>query len=477
MAFPINTVVLATLADIDFLAALALAEASSHLQHLILDHVITITHLCRFLRKQQYVLFHDDYHLLFSDQEVVRLLRAFERLRLRHDDFLYEKVVEFLGPLISRIPLHVFENPVSLPPDFAIPHPPDRKGRPRGYYRLDSIRCDYDYTFQRSWIHRPAYVQNGGQRSQTFYRFHEESPNRYLREEFLFCKRYVSDFNTCHHVVDIMPILTVGNDNHTITLDGIANIRKASNEQGLRPMFEKRCLQASLEVILGVKFIDQQAISASSFVAILEQPGWMEMWTPSELGWWFAIGLSQYGSKPIEKYIDQCFVNKRAALMWLLLGAHYWFHESADRIEDEAASNWSICCPQVPDGLEIEYISGLVDATSPKDRIWVLQQIVRRAPEFGMCRDLGANLFNYFVVRDLRETDLMLSILLEEIIDTRLQFLFEYAVSIAIEDYRRRDAVLPMNLELSRKYADKLLRKDLSLFALLSETVPPLDQQ
>jgi hypothetical protein len=321
MPVPLNTVFLTALLDIDFLATLALADASSYLHYLIFDQVVTVTHLCRFLREQQYVLFHDDYVRLFSDREVVRIVRAVEKVRLRHGSVLYEQVVGLIGPLISRISWAQFENPMSLPSDFRIRHIPDSEGFFRGFYSLDDIRVDYDDTFRTSWVHVPEYVRDGGRRPEIFYRFHEETSNRYLREDFLFCKRYVSDFNTCHHIVRTMPKIELGDE--ISLMNGITKIQETLAEKELSPILKRRCLQASLQINLHARPIEDQVISATSFLAIFEQPGWMEMWDASELGWWLAIGLSQYGPDPIEKLIDQNFINKHEALMWLFLGAHH----------------------------------------------------------------------------------------------------------------------------------------------------------
>jgi len=108
-----------------------------------------------------------------------------------------------------------------------------------------------------------------------------------------------------------------------------------------------------------------------------------------------------------------------------------------------------------------------MDSISREDRIWILQQIIRRAPEFQSCGDLSANLFNCFVVRDFAEANIMLSILIDEISCSRLQYLFEDAISIAIDEYRRRNRT-HLEFKAARGLSDKLIRKDMNLYILLN---------
>ena len=69
-------------------------------------------------------------------------------------------------------------------------------------------------------------------------------------------------------------------------------------------------------------------------------------------------------------------------------------------------------------GQEHNYITNLIASVSCNDRIWIVRQIVRNATEFGVCKDLGANIFNYFIIHDLKDVDFIMCILLEEIIIT-----------------------------------------------------------
>src|SRR5271167_633663 len=105
-------------------------------------------------------------------------------------------------------------------------------------------------------------------------------------------------------------------------------------------------------------------------------------------------------------------------------------------------------------------VSIIMSSISCQERIWTMKQIIRNAPEFGVCRNLGANIFNYFVLHDFNDVDAMTCILLDEIIDTPLQYLFEYAISLAIAAYQNREGANPLLLNNARLYKPKLLRKD-----------------
>ena len=79
-----------------------------------------------------------------------------------------------------------------------------------------------------------------------------------------------------------------------------------------------------------------------------------------------------------------------------------------------------------------------------------------------------ANVFNYFILHDLNKVDAMMYILLEEIIDSPLQYLFEYAISIAIVECQNMEPVSPLTLNNACKFGPKLLRKNLELCTILS---------
>jgi len=188
MPFPLNLVVLNALAEVDFIGALMLACTSASLRRLVLEQVVTILILFRFLREHQYVFFHDTYHRLFSNQEVACLHRAFEELQKRHGKSLYSKFVGVLAPLLGRTPLKVFQKSPGVRLDIRIPNPPDHKGRPGGFFTFTDVCFSYSQRLTTSFFHRPEYIHDSGQVDQGFYDFHALTPNPFLRKDFLFCK-------------------------------------------------------------------------------------------------------------------------------------------------------------------------------------------------------------------------------------------------------------------------------------------------
>ena len=310
----------------DLFAVLALADVSSTLRHFILDEVLTSSLFCRFLRENQYALHHNaGFEKLLPVKHVAWLSRAFETLRERHGRCFYEKTFGLLGPLLSLMPFTAFQNTPPLPKDFFIPSR-DRKGRLVDCYTFESIQWDYFCRLTRSWIHQPRYLLDGRDTLKAFYHSHASSSQRYLREEFLFCKRYIDDFNTCYGLANLIPECSTAANDPTELLKGVVKIREAFESEGLSLLLEKRCLQGALEVHLAPFSLELRTMSEEMFKALFELPGWLEMWSESELGWWYALGLWQYGPACVESYIEQTFKDKRHSLVWLFLGAHQWFH-------------------------------------------------------------------------------------------------------------------------------------------------------
>lgn len=193
------------------------------------------------------------------------------------------------------------------------------------------------------------------------------------------------------------------------------------------------------------------------------------MWDKAELGWWYALGLYRYGPSCVEDFINQTFVETRVALVWLFLGAHNWFTRYSRRENDRDHWGSGGCCSG-DGGCERDYTVKMVESLSKNDRGWTMRQIIRtrKAPEHGVCRHLGTNVFNYFVLHDFGEVDGMLCILLEEIIGSALQYLFEYAISTAIAVYvHTKGELSPTDFCHSPKYWPQLLRNELYRCALL----------
>jgi hypothetical protein len=244
MPFPANRLVLESLIDIDFLACLALTDTCATLYHIILEQVVTLSNLCRFLRENQYALYHDQNHQHFLDKEIVLLHRAFEVVQTKHGEALYDKTEGILGPLISRTPFKLFKSSPALPDDFEIKA---REG-PQWPVRLEGIEHGYEIPLARSWMHHPCRVTTNGERPKGFHVFRTEHPTCFLRSDFLFSRRYVDDFYKCF-------VLTEDSNYYrwreTKTqqsyLDSVTTLRNKVEENGVYLLTAKRTIQALLE--------------------------------------------------------------------------------------------------------------------------------------------------------------------------------------------------------------------------------------
>ena len=355
-------------------------------------------------------------------------------------------------------------------------------------FTLENADLTYWVRLHKSWMHCPSSLLNNGDTGGAFYVFHAEHAHDYLRGDFLFCKKYLDDYNTCYRLMngiedaDLYAFKYFYNRQkkrvkRTLRyvrpklLERIPRVMEAFKETNLSLILQKRCLQAALSDGVWYLFprrLEKLTTTADEFKEFLEMEGFLEMWDESELGWWYALGLWQYGPDCIQTFIKSTFKDKRSTLMWMFLGAHHWFLEKKSRREEPDHSRRGLCCSGVTyDGYERDYLTELAASISRDDRIWTMRQIIRKAPEYGVCRDLGANVFNYFVLHDLKEVDDMMCIVLEEIIGSSLQYLFEYAISVAIAEYQNTDGVYPLVLDEARKFRPKLLRKDLDLYTLL----------
>ena len=86
------------------------------------------------------------------------------------------------------------------------------------------------------------------------------------------------------------------------------------------------------------------------------------------------------------------------------------------------------------------------------------------APEFGVCRDLGANLFNCYVVPGTADDiNAIFATLIREIARSRMQYLFEHSIGLAIAN---TDIIVSPDTE-TRDLKDKLLIKQGELYQVL----------
>jgi hypothetical protein len=119
MPFPLNAAFLNRLAELDFLATLALTDVSGSLHHFILDQVINVSLLTGFLKKNKKALIFDvddrtgsKFRKTVTAQEIILLARACTALQRRMDhDELYAAMKDYLAILLRTCPFAALVNP------------------------------------------------------------------------------------------------------------------------------------------------------------------------------------------------------------------------------------------------------------------------------------------------------------------------------------------------------------------------------
>ena len=474
MPIPLNTLFLDTLSQVDLLACLALTDASATLHSLILDEVLTARTLCHFLCRNQYLLQHDIYGRFITSQELGRLRRAVEALRRRHGDTFYAQVLPFLGPLIGLTPRTYFEKTPLPNPEIFFPLPPSDDGSQK-FISLPEIETIYDFRLYKSGLHYPhCFYDLGKWYFEEFNVIHFADFPAYLRHDVLFCGRYLTELHRCYeHCRRAESSL---DDSETT----VKHLQRDLRKSPLTLLHEKRTLQAY--VLHSLKPFVEKGIYVDTFLSLFNTPKWKDMWTFAELGWWYSLGLVKFGSE-IQPLIDSSFQSTREALLWLFLGAHHWLHDidsdenlfSVLNADLEAKEPYTCCFRFHFEGRKEQYPVTQMLASQTRDtKVWLLKEIVRMAPEHGQCRDLGGNLFNYFIVPDeveaeLESRDFLFSVLLQEITDSPMQYLFEHSIGLAISYYLQRNGLKKLSWDLTRSkgYASKLLRKNRELYKAL----------
>jgi hypothetical protein len=459
-SFLLNRVILNTLAEIDFLSLLTLTTTSWMFHDYIYENVVTKSIFCRFMRKNQYTLYHDTFRTpIFSHDETLLLIRAFEVLQHRHgESFYYDDIRTLVGLLLAHVPLKAFQKS-GFPSDWSLQIKNDE-------LTMEHVDNFYYNRFKTSWMHRfPRFV---GITSilDVLHPYHETISRRYLRQDFLFCKYYIDDIITCAKIGNPWPSKSRSGKNIPAI---IQSIREESRENNLPIGLEKHCLQGYLIKNFTDKPMsdDQSRENADIFEKLFAKQEWLDLWENPELGFWCALGMTQWGPESVESLIKTVFCNRRECLLWLFLGAHGWYDDYVLYRDDPETEAETYCCSPMA-GRERQFIRDELGSLSRGDRIWLVRRILELAPEYGVCRHLGGNIFNYFVCNNREESDIMLAELLEGFVGSRLQYIFEFAISVAIGSYRNRGGECDFIFELSRKYACRLLRKDLELYEILS---------
>jgi hypothetical protein len=484
MAFPLNRAVLSHLAECDLFAALALANISKTLHDFIYDTVVGVSELTTFLRKNQYALHHDANSEVksFTKPEIKLLLHAFRTLQRSQPASLYQKALPLLGVLMGQVPYRNFFGETDLPDDWFYSVDDDRITK-------RTVEMFYSYLLVPSWMHgAQRFVPLQGVYP-SLHPHHDFLAGIFLKRDFLFCREYLSDLFTCMHLAlpwfeedtkyegprKFRPPRRTAEQEYLFTK--ISNIRTAAKETNLNRHLEKQCLTGYL-----IHHFDQwdkddpdlrkrlDIKHKRFFRTIFDNDQWSELWNKSELGAWYAYAMTKWGHDWLSDLLDKDFgTNILETLVWIFLGAHRWGDKVLrDEVElhDGGSNSWR-CCQNGSAG-ETIFISGKISGLSSADKIRLVRGILRRAPEHGVCSYLGAHVFKYIICSKMAEFDHLLSIFLDQIIGTKLQYVFELSLSAGIVSYETEKGKLDLELPLSTKYLSKLVRQDLRLVELLS---------
>jgi hypothetical protein len=474
----LNRVLLDGLAQVDLLSCIALSYRTCHdLDDFIFDHVIGLSLMTSFLRQHAYALFHDNYKKHFSDREIVLLTFAVQRLQAQRDaDSLFDSLGEYLGPLISRTPLELFFKTGKNLADFSFTPKASNTKRKPYIITASAIRFEFECLLSTPWMYATWFLRANRDNVSSVEAVNSIDPHPILNGQFLFSRRYTDMFITAlsrtnsgikvwHKSSRIGPpeALVVPEN-----VDGICAAFHADHHRSLLTSQKKSCLLAFIDSGL----IDLRRTPEANFKAVFEMTSWKDMWTDAELGRLIALGLSQYGPAGyIGELIEDSFTSKFHTYLWLFLGAHYLFHPWTPRDQTFYArdENKACCISEDTAGIEKDYLNEAIQSFNVDERVLLVTRAVRMAPEFGVCRDLGANLFNYVVLQGQEhEVNAVFDTLVREICSSRMQYLFEHAIGLAIANADR----LPSPEIDTRQLKDKLLIQRGELYQLLDGRQP-----
>ena len=420
----LNAVLLKHLADVDFFATLTLTNVNSSLKRLILDEIITVALMKQFLRENQSALCHDVDNRNFSSDERVLIVRAFTALQQRNPEHLYEETKEYLPQLIRRYPISMFWNSdmiadskiyslssmeLEIQKQMHAVYTAERGSAQDKWFTilraedLDRLKYLYETVLKR------LYTNNfhdwgwdlGRLVCSTFIRS-GKSRHPGIKEELLFCGRIINDLiaaekprqqvrSNCHIYGSDLSEIVDTIEQYESKLSNVCD-RKSEVNGFMEFIFEQRGLR--------IAFGNRGEVSEQK-IRTLHLQRWKSR-HPSELGFWFFRTCCKMNP-------EELFASKREAVVWTVLGAHY-------QIELFFPTVCYFC-----DTYASKNFEDMISQLHQEDKVWAMRQIVRLASEFAQCCFMGKYLYENFVVGDI-EPDNMLSILLHEVLDSRIGY-------------------------------------------------------
>jgi hypothetical protein len=237
----------------------------------------------------------------------------------------------------------------------------------------------------------------------------------------------------------------------------VAKIQSLISGKELKLTFKKFYIKAFIHRICHLE----------DFQALFELREFVRLWHPSDLGEIFCYAISKliYSSFNIERLIHRHFSSRKEALLWLFLGAHGRYKRNTISLQTPSRKALDLCCYRNGYAPDKDYFEITLSSLQREDRRWILEHIMLHAPEFGVCRFLGAYLFVYFVIGtadlslDFQEADIMFLTTLRGMCGSRLQELFDVSICCAQEDYGYNNwRRITCCLERSEKYFNEILR-------------------
>jgi hypothetical protein len=158
-------------------------------------------------------------------------------------------------------------------------------------------------------------------------------------------------------------------------------------------------------------------------------------WTPAELGQWFALMLTTFGDKnPTLPLWESKFCSSRERLLWIFLGARGWSPWCRQwNLETDLSCRLAFGKRSCR---EMDYLKGVVATLDGTDRVWLIEQLVRRAREHGGCAFLGCTIMEYLLVdASMNDGVVGWTALLKEVRDSPMRATFEAAIAAALKRY------------------------------------------
>ena len=384
MPFPADVLVLTALAEQDLFAALSLIDVNSSLRHIILDDVVSVKLIIRFLRNNKKALVHG--WVKVTGHDVIHLAHACTALQSRMDhETIYTAMKEYLAILLDRCPAGFLFNPDFLDYETLVEQQvsadvwdhqkemhkvylwPERwsySNQIRFLYTVDIKEVKWIYSETFNYLYSQADILDGYDlvhRVFTRWTVPEVSslflstPTTHplLQEQVLFCGRYLTEILSVKLEVrdfpQAVPWYETNLDKAVETFlemeafllqpkfDYLAGLKLDKKRQLWQVMKERETVRGLWQYVpFGT---DRWNACLSRQAMVLEKVVQQADWSPFERAWWFSMLFAGQAYVPTsyDEIILNSFETKVDAIAWLFLaschsttpndlgGCHYCF--------------------------------------------------------------------------------------------------------------------------------------------------------